>query len=71
VGTHGLAGGAAGGGGGQAVVGAPLDGRAPELEPLHAPAAVDLRPHHRWPRGGGEVEVSEGCSGGGSDDEHD
>jgi hypothetical protein len=73
MGAHGLAGGAAGGSGGQAVVRAPLDGRAPELEPLHTPAAIGIGPHsgRRWQgrcrRRGGEGEVGEGCGGGDGD----
>lgn len=63
VGAHGLAGGAAGNGGGHAVVGAPVDRRAPELEALEASAAVGIRGMRGggWsPRGGGEGEVGEG-----------
>uniref|UniRef100_A0A0A9DEH0 Uncharacterized protein n=1 Tax=Arundo donax TaxID=35708 RepID=A0A0A9DEH0_ARUDO len=74
MGAHGLAGGAAGGGGRQAVVGAPLDRPAPDLEPLDAPAAVGLRQHHGGPRGGrgeGYGEVGEACGGGGGDEDDD
>ncbi len=44
--AHGLAGFAARGGGEQAVVGAPLDRRTPQLEPLEAPAAAVIRRRH-------------------------